>query len=208
MTGWLIALGIVLVIILIPLLPVGMLVIYNKEGLQLFVHIWFLKFPLDIFKSTKKDEGKTSESESGLKKFTSRAKKAITDKEGGKISEFMPLLDVSLKLLADLRRKIYVKNLSLNLILGGEDACELALNYGRAWAAVGNLMPQLDRLFVIRKRDVEVECDFTASKTLVIARLDITLTLGRLLALVVVIAIRALKIFLQIKKKRKGGAAT
>ena len=69
-------------------------------------------------------------------------------------------------------------------------------------------MPQLDRLFVIRKRDVEVECDFTASETTVIARVDITITLGRLLALVTVYGIRAVKEFLNFQKKRKGGAAT
>ena len=67
-------------------------------------------------------------------------------------------------------------------------------------------MPHLDRLFVIKKRDVEVECDFTASETLVFARLDLTITLGRLLSLAVCYGIRALKEFLNIKKKRKGGA--
>ena len=206
MTGWLIALGIVLVIILIPLLPVGMLVIYNKEGLQLFVHIWFLKFPLDIFKSTKKDEGKTSESESGLKKFTSRAKKAITDKEGGKISEFMPLLDAALKLLADLRRKIYVKNLSLNLILGGEDACELALNYGRAWAAVGNLIPLLEQILKIKKRDVQVNCDFTSASTKIYARIQISISLWRLIHLVAKYGIPVYREYEEIINNNEGGA--
>ena len=128
--------------------------------------------------------------------------------QGGSWTDFLPLVKVALDFLTGLRRKLRVNVLELKLIMAGGDPCNLAVNYGRAWAALGNLMPHLDRLFVIRKRDVEVECDFTASKTLVIARLDITLTLGRLLALVVVIAIRALKIFLQIKKKRKGGAAT
>ncbi len=71
---------------------------------------------------------------------------------------------------------------------------------------MGNLMPQLERLFVIKKRDVEVECDFTASETLVIARLDLTITLGRLLGLAIVYGIRALREFLKLQKKRKGGA--
>ena len=53
-----------------------------------------------------------------------------------------------------------------------------------------------------------MECDFTASQTLVIARLDLTITLGRLLGAVVVFAVRALVKFLKINKKRKGGAET
>ena len=66
------------------------------------------------------------------------------------------------------------------LILASSDPCDLAVNYGRVWTALGNLMPQLDRLFVIKKRDVEALCDFTASETTVIARVDITITLSRL----------------------------
>jgi hypothetical protein len=59
---------------------------------------------------------------------------------------------------------------------------------------------------VIKKRDIEVECDFTASTTLVIARLELTITLGRLLSMIVVYAVRALIEYLKISKKRKGGA--
>ena len=53
---------------------------------------------------------------------------------------------------------------------------------------------------------MEVECDFTASETLVIARLGLTITLGRLLGLAIVYGIRALREFLKLQKKRKGGA--
>lgn len=127
---------------------------------------------------------------------------------GGSWTDFLPLVKTGLDFLGDFRRKLRLNVLELKLILAGGDPCNLAINYGRAWAAVGNLMPQLDRLFVIKKRDVEVECDFTASTTTVIARLDITITLGRLIGLAVGYGIRGLKEFLAIKKKRKGGAVT
>ena len=120
--------------------------------------------------------------------------------------DFLPLVKVALNFLGDFQRRLRVNRLELKLILAGGDPCDLAVNYGRAWTAVGNLMPQLERLFVIKKRDVEVECDFTASETLVIARLDLTITLGRLLGLAIVYGIRALKEFLILQKKRKGGA--
>jgi hypothetical protein len=68
-------------------------------------------------------------------------------------------------------------------------------------------MPQLERFFVIKKRDVEVECDFTAAQTLIIARLQITITIGRILSMVVRYAIRALREYLKIENKRKGGNA-
>ena len=92
------------------------------------------------------------------------------------------------------------------MILAGGDPCDLAVNYGKAWAALGNLDPQLERLFVIKKKDLQLECDFTADETDIFARLDLTITLGRILATVVVYGVKALVEFLKIKNKRKGGA--
>ena len=125
--------------------------------------------------------------------------------KGGSLQEFLPFVKLGLELLGDFRRKLRLDEMYLRLILAGGDPCDLAVNYGRVWAALGNLMPQLERLFVIKKRDVEAECDFTASETKVIARVDVTITLGRLLTLGAVYGIRALKEFLAMKK-RKGGA--
>ena len=123
------------------------------------------------------------------------------------MTEFLPFVKLVLDFLGDFRRKLRLDELYLRLILASEDPCDLAVNYGRTWTAVGNLIPALERWFVMKKRDVEVECDFTASETTVIARVDITITLGRLLALVTVYGIRAVKEYLIIRKKRKGGAA-
>lgn len=222
MVGW-ILLGILILLLIIPL---GVSVKYNADGP--LVRILAGPVKITVFprpkkekkqkkKETKPKQPAVTESEAAEDPIPAPAeprrsvapepkKKPEQKEQGGSWTDFLPLVKVGLDFLTGLRRRLRVNVLELKLIMAGGDPCNLAVNYGRAWAAVGNLMPHLDRLFVIRKRDVEVECDFTASKMSVIARLDITLTLGRLLALVVVIAIRALKIFLQIKKKRKGGA--
>ena len=130
------------------------------------------------------------------------------EEKGGSWTDFLSLIPVVLDFLNDFRRKLRVNRLEMKLILAADDPCDLAINYGRAWAALGNLWPMLERVFVIQKRDVEVECDFTASKTLVTARMDLTITLGRMLAAVCKFALRALKEYLNIMKKRKGGAST
>ena len=127
--------------------------------------------------------------------------------QGGSWKDFLSLIPVALDFLGDFRRKLRVDRLELKLILASGDPCDLAINYGKAWAAVGNLMPQLERVFKIHKRDVEVECDFLASETKVIARVDLTITLGRLIAAVSKFGFHALVEFLKIKKIRKGGAA-
>ena len=60
---------------------------------------------------------------------------------------------------------------------------------------------------MIRKRDVKIQCDFEASQTLVTAHLSISITLGRLLCVLVCYAVRALVQYIKITDKRKGGAA-
>lgn len=211
--GWLITLG---VLLLLAVLPLGVRITYDSGGFLAKIIAGPLKitvFPLPKKEKKKKQpQQETEKAESAAPKNPEpppAPKQAQTKKEnGGSLLDFLPLVKLALDLLGDFRRKLRLNHLELKLIMAADDPCDLAVNYGRAWAAVGNLLPQLERLFVIKKRNIEVACDFTASQTLVIAQLDLTITLGRLLALIAVYGFRAVKEFLKIKKKRKGGAVT
>ena len=212
--GWLVTAGI---LVLLAVLPLGAHIRYNSEGVLVKVIAGPLKitvFPLpgkkNGKKKTEKKQKEKAAQEDNLPKppqppKTPKEKKPKEEK-GGSLLDFLPLVKVALDFLGDFRRKLRLNNLELKLILAGDDPCDLAVNYGRAWAAVGNLMPQIEKWFVIKKRNIEVECDFETSETLVIARLDLTITLGRLLAAVLKAAVRGLVEFLKLKKKRKGGA--
>lgn len=211
--GWWITLGIV---VLLAMLPLGISVKYNSRGLLAKIiagPIRITVFPLS--KKEKKEKKKTepakqeSQQPAPAQKEPQPPQPPKPPKEkkpkletGGSFLDFLPLVKLALDFLGDFRRKLRLDNLELKLIMAADDPCDLAVNYGRAWAAVGNLMPQLEKLFVIKKRNIEIECDFTTSETLVIARLDLTITLGRILSLVFVYAIRALIQFLKIKKTR------
>ena len=200
--GRLIGLGIV---VLLAVLPLGVRIRYDCDGIAVTVlagPVRILVFPRPKKEKKKKEKPKPE------KKKTAPSEKEPPKKEkaGGSLTAFLPLVKLALELLNCFRRKLRVDNLRLKLVLAGDDPCDLAVNYGRAWAALGNLLPRLERVLVIRKRDLNVECDFTADSTVVTAGLDITITLGRLIALAVVYGLRGLKEFLSISKKRKGGA--
>ena len=128
-------------------------------------------------------------------------------KSGGPITDFLPLVKTVFEMLGAFRRRLRVNVLELKLVMAGGDPADLGINYGRVWTAIGNFQPYLERFLVIKKRKIEVECDFCASQTLVTARLDLTITLGRIIGTVVVYGVKALIQFLKINKKRKGGAA-
>lgn len=210
--GWLIALGILLAI---GMIPVGLRVRYNDAGMRL----WVLAGPvrINLYPRPQKEKKKKQEKAPKKEKKPTTGKKASEQKEakanpaaapekGGRLTDFLPLAQMALEFLGDFRRKLRLDNLYFRLILAGEDPYQVAVSYGRCWAVVGNLLPQLDRLFVIQKRDIEVECDFTASETLVIFHLDLTITIGRLLTTAGKFSVRVLKEYLKIRKKRKGGA--
>ena len=215
--GWLITGSIAF---LLAVLPLGVKIKYDAGGVLLKVILGPIK--ITVFprskkekKEKKKEPAKTPEGKEPQRQEAPLPKPPQPPKEekpkekkeaGGSLTDFLPLVKVALDLLGDFRRKLRLDDLYLRLIMASSDPCDLAVNYGKTWAAVGNLIPVLEQLFVIKKRDVEVECDFTASETKVIARLEITITLGRLLSLIVLYAVRALKEFIILRNKRKGGA--
>lgn len=218
--GWWIALGVVLAL---AALPLGVSARYREEGP--LVRAIFGPIRLTLFPRPKKEEKSARKKKPEETKPEEKKPEPKTEEpplpqppqppkpeekkeKGGPITDFLPLVKTGLDFLGDFRRKLRINNLELKITMAGGDPCDLAVNYGRAWAAVGGLLPQLERLFVIKKRNIEVACDFTADETRVLARVDMTITLGRLLALALPYGLRAFKEFLTIRKKRKGGAVT
>ena len=201
--GWIIAFCI---LFLLAILPLGASVLYDADGPRVRVVAGPLKiqvFPMK--KKAKKDKPK-KEKPKPAKEAKAEKKPAPKPQTGGSWTDFLPLVRMALDLLNDLRRKLRVNELKLHLTMAGDDPCDLAVNYGRMNASQAALIAQLERFLVIKKRDVRIDCDFTASETVILARLDLTITLGRILSIAAVYGVRGLKTFLTFKKQREGGA--
>ena len=212
--GWWITLGI---LFLLAILPLGVSIHYDAAGPVIKIILGPVKLTVVPAKKKPPKEKKEKKKPKKAKKRKEEPRKprqvgaeapppeapAPEKKvQGGSILDFLPLVRTLFDFLGDFRRKLRVDHLKLKLIMAGGDPYNLAMNYGRAWAAVGNLLPKLERWFVIKKRDIEVECDFVDTQTRVIAHMDLTITLGRLLAAVFTFAIKALIRFLKIMKKK------
>lgn len=196
--GWLIALA---AVALLAFLPLGVSVSYDEEGPRAKILAGPVK--LQVYPA-KKDPDKPPKAKKEKKKPEKPAGKG-KPKKGGPISDFYPFVELIIDLLTDFRRKLRVDFLQLRILLAGGDPADLAQNYGKAWAAVGNLWPRLESLFVIKKRDVEVLCDFEGGATVILFRLDLTITLGRLLSMGLRHGLRGVKEFMKFRKKRNGG---
>lgn len=216
--GWLIALA---VLVGIGCIPVGAFVRYDSQGLVVKVVAGWLRLTLiptpKWMKKKKKPqqnppvqpEAESEPSPPPKAKEQRKQKKEEPEEpkgeKGGSLTDFLPLVRVALDAVNQFRRKLRLDELVLVLTLAGDDPCDLALNYGRAWEALGNLMPRLERVFTIGKRRMEVQCDFTSQETRIEAQVRLTITIGRLLRLILVYAYLFVKEYLKFKKKRKGG---
>ena len=206
--GWLITLA---VLILIGFLPVGVRIRYNSEGARVLLILGPVKITLVPAKKKEKKPQKEKKKaqvpkEGRLPTDPPPAPREKKKESGGPVTDFLPLVKVALNLVGEFITRLRFDNLELKLIMAGDDKCALATNYGRAWAALGNLLPLLDNVLNIKKRNLEIECDFVAAQTTVIAAADITITIGRILNLLVRYGWRAVKEFIILKNKRKGGA--
>lgn len=196
--GWLIA-G--LILLGLAWLPLGVRCRYDTDGFGAWLLIGPMRFRLYPRRErTKKQEEKPKENKISAPK---KSGKATKQKQGGSLKDFLPLLQLAKKFLSDLRRKLRVSRLEMKLIMAGDDPCDLAVNYGRAWAAVGSILPQLERLFVIKKRKIDVDCDFLGEETTIFLWMDMTLTVFRILTLAVPYGVRALREYLKYNDKKK-----
>ena len=228
-TWWMTLLVIFAVLLLIGCIPIGVEAKQDAEGLAVRLKIWFLKLQLvpkkpgrkPKKKKKKKAKKKLKESVPAAQTPTEAApakpaakKKKFTLKGNGELIEIgvdtlFGLLDLLSDTLGNLRRKIRLNELMLHLTVDGKDPVKASVSYGRAWAAIGALVPRLEQLFVIKKRDIQPILDYNNRGMKVEGRLTMTITVGRVFRLVMRAVGRALALgaksglrYLKWKKKK------
>ena len=213
-TWWMTVLVILAVLVLIGCIPVGVDAAYGEGGVLLSAKIGFFRLQILPAKPKKPEKPKKPKQQ---KPAASPAPSAAPDTPAaeaapqkklslpGGLDGILRLVNLALSTLGDLRRKLRVEELTLHVTFAGDDPADAALHYGQAWAAVGALMPALDRLFVIKKRDICPILDYNREQMSVDAHLILTITIGRALALGLKAGLGFLKL---LNDSKKGGANT
>ena len=190
MIGWIIT----AVLIALALLPVGVRVLYDGS-FRLWLVIAFAKIPILSDSAPKKDKVPKTEAEEPQTTDESAEKKSLFRLDLR--HHWKDYLSIAWDLLGGLRRKLLLRELIFLAYFGGKEPDERALNYGRAWSAIGVTMPMLEQSFRIRRRDVRAVYDEAAQQIRLYLSLCISIRLGQLIFL----ALRALRRFLVIQKK-------
>lgn len=163
------------VIVLIALLRFSVSVEYSSEGFIVTGRAVFFRFAFYPAKEEteekakkkekkreKKDKKKEKKKDRELKK--KKAEEGPEEKKPGTLKTVLDLLPAILKGLGRLRRRLLVKKLTLRLALANEDPYKAAMTYGYSNAAIGTVLPLLDRGFRIKRRDFRTAVDFEASE--------------------------------------------
>lgn len=187
------------ILLVLCLIPLGIQGQYRSGDARLHLLIGPIRIALNRQKTTEKKKTDKDTFASHEVKKEKLSLKSIT--------RYKPLVQPVLKFLADFKKKLRVRNLQLKVVLAGGDPCDLSIQYGRAWMALGNLMPYLERFFVIKKRNLEIACDYTGEKTTVDFSFSLSITVLRLLQILIYHGVSILRQYGKINKNTKDGVA-
>lgn len=208
-------LGLLGLLTLLLVLPAGVRVRYDSRGFRLTLVYGPVRWRLLPRKKRSKREKKTMDKPLPAEPLpvepsveTPKASGVVTEpsppeKKGGNLKALWDYVPTCLELLGAVRRRLLLRKLELLVNLAGDDPCDLAVLYGRAWAAVGSATALLENAFRIRRRNIQVFCDFTAEEIQAYLDLEIVACPARLLAVALRYGWRLLRQYLANKKAKK-----
>lgn len=179
MTGWLIALAVLVALWLLGCIRLGVRMRHEegKAVVQLLVGPWKITlYPL------KKQRKKTTKTEKKTKQQTEKKAGSREKKTPRSMPPVGQMLELAAQAAGALRRKIRVDGLTLHITWADPDPAQAALGFGRANGALGMIWPLIDHNFRVKHHDLGVAVDFQGEKPSFYLNAALTMTVGQLLA--------------------------
>lgn len=185
-------------IVLLLTVPFGVHAAYIGGELRLDARLLWFNIPLIPGRERKKRPEKKRKKERPAKEEKAAGEEEKERKKKGlpaiDRSELAPLLRLALKTLDRFRKKFTVNRLMIHFIAAAEDPYDAAMMYGYANAAAGIIGGLSERGWDIRSRDIQTAVDFESTEPAVDAEITVTISLGRMLAVLLAAAWGFLKI--------------
>lgn len=203
-----IILGILLFLFLLTLVPIGIDARYRNR-LYCVLKIGFVKIRLLPEKSKNKNKKPAQPKKSEKSKKEKKEKKEefsfkkFFQENGvsGLINILKKILSLATGALKDVFSHIIIKELSVDITAGGEDAADTALNYGHICSAVYPAVSLLTQICKCRDFRVLVNPDFTdGSESKAVCRVSASIKIFWLLKALIVHGFKALQVFFKFKK--------
>ena len=179
MTALWILLGLIALLLMLALMPVGAAVAYDG-AFRVRVQVGFLRFTVypapEKGKKEKKGKKKQSEAKMEKKPFSSPNRRQIRYS----VDTLVPAL---WRALVRFGRRIRVPLLRLHVVFGGEDPADVAVLYGKSQAVAAALLPLLEGVVRFGETDVQLATDYRAERTVLTGEINIQIRLWALAAL-------------------------
>lgn len=146
------------VLALICLIRVHVTMTYGQGGASVKLRVGFIRYV--VFPRAPKAPKKKRVKEKKKKE----KKEKPPEEAGGTVQKFKGYLDLVTDVAKRLRRALRIDLLRIHYTVGGTDAAETAMSYGKACAWIAALLPGLHALFRIKKQDIRVDADFNARR--------------------------------------------
>lgn len=113
------------------------------------------------------------------------------------IPYIMDLIHLGLSAMGQFRRVLRVDRFLLDCAIATGDAAKTAMAYGAAAAGVGMFLPLLEENLRVRKKDIQVICDFEGTESQIFLEVQVSALVFQLL----IIGIKVLRGFLRLRKQ-------
>lgn len=202
-----ILIAILFVLFLITLIPVGIKARFQNK-VYCDLKIGFIKIRLLPEKpKKKKTEEKPKVKEPKPKKENQKEKeislKKLLKQNGvsGIINILKKIASLAVGALKDVFKHIIIRELSIDVVIGGDDAAETALNYGKACSVVYPSVSTITQACICQDFNVLVSPDFTdGSKSSASCKLEADIKIFWLVKAVIVHGFKALQVLIKLRK--------
>lgn len=200
---WIVLGCVVLALALLPLVPVRAKASYSQEGVRLALALGPITVPVvprpakrpKKKKKQPKEPKKTPQPEK--EKDQNLLETLLNPGSWKKFQRYLPLI---CEAAGELRRKIVVRKLKMNLIWAGKDPASAAIGYGMINGVIGGIWNLIDGNFRVKDHKFVVDLDYDKKEPQVSAQAEFSLTVGQCLSF----ALRYIKKLAAIKAEEGG----
>ena len=165
MTSVFVLIIVIAALVLLSLVRIGGEAYYDQEGLKAWLKVgpWkFLLYPGEKKKKQKKD--------------VKKPRKSL----GGTFQEFREMLPYLLEAVGQLKRKIRIDRIVLDVTVAAADPAFTAIAFGGANAFLGMIWPAIENNFNVKDRSITTQADFDGDQSRIRADAVFTMTIGQL----------------------------
>lgn len=192
MTVWIVLGAIAAALVLLSLARVGGTVEYSRSGVLIRLRAGPLRIRVYPPRPKKADG---QEKPKRVKKKPKPEEEQPEPKPGGQLGPLKAALPVVADAAGQLRRKVRVDRLLLDVTAAASDPAAAALAFGGVNAAIGMIWPLLENNFNIGDRRIRTRVDFNLTEPEIYLYGSFSLRLGQAAALALRLGIRFLKLW-------------